>query len=320
MSGTHKKTDICDLHANINRYGLGAGVYPKASAPQPPLHPFCRCVVVPMIALSPKLKPVERPNAERLLLSSLPPNEARQIAGSREKLARALKGGESLEAIYNEGKDALYKWKTVGDILKPGLQKAPPPVPVKIQHRGKTSSGFKNDVKAVVSSLPTAVATKLQQAGAKVVAGRRVINISPSLKGVQPRGWPAGLTWDNADGFANGLDAVVAEEYRDAITNQYVKTRRASGVLRHEVGHVYDRVLGDMSKNDPAFIAAYQSDLKIVQARPDAPLFSYFTQSGEAGRSETFAELFAELLGGGAGNARVAQAFPATAAILKKVL
>ena len=28
-----------------------------------------------------------------------------------------LDGGETLEAIYNEGKDDLYKWRRVGDIL-----------------------------------------------------------------------------------------------------------------------------------------------------------------------------------------------------------
>ncbi|NJM12380.1 MAG: hypothetical protein HC889_11295 [Synechococcaceae cyanobacterium SM1_2_3] len=32
-------------------------------------------------------------------------------------MAWTLKNGESLEAIYNEGKDELYRWKKVGDIL-----------------------------------------------------------------------------------------------------------------------------------------------------------------------------------------------------------
>lgn len=70
-----------------------------------------------MIALNPKLQPKFNPNAERAFLAALPPNEARQIAGSPAKLERALKGGESLEAIYNDGKDDLYKWKRVGNIL-----------------------------------------------------------------------------------------------------------------------------------------------------------------------------------------------------------
>lgn len=33
--------DICDVHARADRYGLGPGIYPKADAPKPPLHPHC---------------------------------------------------------------------------------------------------------------------------------------------------------------------------------------------------------------------------------------------------------------------------------------
>ena len=36
-------------------------------------------------------------------------------------MERALKSGESLEAIYNDGKGDLYKWKTVGDVASSGL-------------------------------------------------------------------------------------------------------------------------------------------------------------------------------------------------------
>lgn len=116
LSSKHPKTDICDYHANLNAYGLGPGIYPKAKAPQPPFHPHCLCLTAPFIDINPKSKPTFNPNAERSFLASLPPNEARQIAGSRAKLERALKGGESLEDIYNEGKDELYKWRKVGDV------------------------------------------------------------------------------------------------------------------------------------------------------------------------------------------------------------
>ncbi|MCI7076526.1 hypothetical protein, partial [Campylobacter sp.] len=43
MSITHPRTDICDYYAGVDKYGLGAGVYPKDKAPVPPFHPFCRC-------------------------------------------------------------------------------------------------------------------------------------------------------------------------------------------------------------------------------------------------------------------------------------
>jgi hypothetical protein len=41
MSITHPMVDICDMHANLNKYALGAGCYPKELAPKPPAHPHC---------------------------------------------------------------------------------------------------------------------------------------------------------------------------------------------------------------------------------------------------------------------------------------
>lgn len=38
LSHNHPRTDICDLHARVNRYGLGAGVYPIGKNPWP-AHP-----------------------------------------------------------------------------------------------------------------------------------------------------------------------------------------------------------------------------------------------------------------------------------------
>lgn len=119
LSSKHPKTDICDYHAKVNLYGLGPGVYPKADAPKPPFHPHCFCVVSPKIDLPPKLKPRFNPDAERKFLEALPFNESRQVAGSAEKRDRILAGKATIEEVYNEGKDELYKWKRVGDILSP---------------------------------------------------------------------------------------------------------------------------------------------------------------------------------------------------------
>lgn len=113
LSSTHPKWDVCDLHAKLNAYGLGPGVYPKADAPKPPAHPFCRCILAPRLDLY--AKPRFDPKAERTFLASLPPNEARQVAGSVDKLKRALAGDATLEEIYNEGKDPLYQWQRLGD-------------------------------------------------------------------------------------------------------------------------------------------------------------------------------------------------------------
>ena len=116
MSSTHPKADQCDAMAKIDRYGLGPGVFPKAEAPKPPLHPFCRCVVSPKIDIF-DAKPRFNPKAERAFLAKLPPKEARDIAGSWEKRRRVLEDGETLEAIYNQGKDPLYRWQRLGEVV-----------------------------------------------------------------------------------------------------------------------------------------------------------------------------------------------------------
>lgn len=38
LSPSHPRPDICDMHAKVNRYGLGPGVYPKGKSPWP-AHP-----------------------------------------------------------------------------------------------------------------------------------------------------------------------------------------------------------------------------------------------------------------------------------------
>lgn len=45
IGGRHPATDICDVHANADFYGMGRGIYPKGRAPRYPAHPHCLCVL-----------------------------------------------------------------------------------------------------------------------------------------------------------------------------------------------------------------------------------------------------------------------------------
>src|SRR5690606_12522781 len=45
LSPAHPRRDICDMHAKVNRYGLGPGVYPKDRNPWP-AHPNTLSYVV----------------------------------------------------------------------------------------------------------------------------------------------------------------------------------------------------------------------------------------------------------------------------------
>lgn len=116
LSSKHPKTDICDLHAKLDAYGLGPGVYPKAEAPLPPFHPHCYCLVRPLLSIPPDQKVKARTNAARAFLESLPADEARQVMGGRERLRRVLEDGGSVQDVVNTNVDPLYHAQRMGDV------------------------------------------------------------------------------------------------------------------------------------------------------------------------------------------------------------
>jgi hypothetical protein len=48
LSSRHPKADVCDMHAHVDFYGMGPGVYPKNSVPPLPAHPHCLCSLLPV--------------------------------------------------------------------------------------------------------------------------------------------------------------------------------------------------------------------------------------------------------------------------------
>jgi len=113
MSAAHPRTDICDFHSKLDKYGLGPGCYPKPVAPKPPFHPHCLCKLVPRWDLSGNA-PRNRAKAEQAFLIEAGDKEGPKIMGSRAKWI-AAKNGEPVEKIVNAGKDPLYRLARVGD-------------------------------------------------------------------------------------------------------------------------------------------------------------------------------------------------------------
>ena len=50
LNSRHPIYDICDIHAHVDCYGLGKGVYPKDKFPVRPAHPHCMCLITPVYA------------------------------------------------------------------------------------------------------------------------------------------------------------------------------------------------------------------------------------------------------------------------------
>jgi hypothetical protein len=137
---------------------LGPGVYPKADAPQPPFHPHCYCLLSPVVNLI-NPQPKFNPNAERTFLRTLPAKEAAQVAGSFEKRRRILEDKETMEGIYNQGKDPLYQWKRVGDFMEKNVVesvagKKKPRVAVLDQVDPTTADGVKTIFERLANNNP----------------------------------------------------------------------------------------------------------------------------------------------------------------------
>jgi hypothetical protein len=94
---------------------MGKGVYPKAKAPLPPFHPYCRCVTAPRLDLTGQ-KAEEQPDdsADVSFLKRLNPSAAARVIGSRDKLARVLAGEQAVD-VFNEARDVRYAVKTLAE-------------------------------------------------------------------------------------------------------------------------------------------------------------------------------------------------------------
>lgn len=182
---------------------------------------------------------------------------------------------------------------------------------------GQVSPEFAQQMETVLQNLPVAERSLLARQGERLVVASTLGEAIPSLQGT-PRGHAPGTTFRNLDGVHSQGLSVVAETFEvrgsPGVTGRPSALRRA-GVARHELGHAIDGAIGrEMAagdlltptsqrhySNSTEFDQAYQRDLAgLDRLSPmDRMTLRYFLQSGEAGRSETFAEAYGILRGGG---------------------
>ncbi|QDU95094.1 hypothetical protein Pla8534_29060 [Lignipirellula cremea] len=187
------------------------------------------------------------------------------------------------------------------------------------------SADFRARTAEAAGTIPSGVWRRLKDGGWQVRMAAFVVDADPSLRGIQPRGWPDGTTWEHTD--AVHLPAkrllVFAEKRRNR-EGQVVDSTRVENVLRHEVGHAFDRALGgdDYYSSGTTFISAYFRDLARMAAEDRGEL-QYYLQRGPAGRQEAFAESFAIILGGGSASHRESsftRSFPRVLEQVREVL
>lgn len=91
LSPNHPRPDICDMHASVNRYGLGPGVYPKDRNPWP-AHPNTLSFVV--VVFQDEVTDADRQGKEDRIewLKKQGPGMQEAVLGSTRKRAALAKG------------------------------------------------------------------------------------------------------------------------------------------------------------------------------------------------------------------------------------
>lgn len=206
------------------------------------------------------------------------------------------------------------------------LSHEPPRARLKVGVGSGVSPEFRQEVVASLSKIPKSARDYAASHGVSVATGRFVTEVRPELKGVQPRGYPTGATWDNAEGLYHPkAKQVIVSEKRRKPDGTEVPSNRVAGVIRHEFGHAVDFANPqDRLSNRPDFVKIYEQEASAARSDPNASKsLRYFLQAGEAGRQEAFAEGFGILHGGGGSGwseEQFRKSFPGTLAAIRKTV
>lgn len=210
---------------------------------------------------------------------------------------------------------------------------------IEIKGKSPVSPEFKARVVKHLDSLPQKDLARIKKAGIKVRLGHHMDEALPRVKGMTPRGYPAGTKFNEIEGlFSPTENRIVLTEYKQdwastRLTKAYLSPGRLSTTVRHEVGHAIDKALTIRPEGGGRIIASQQAKysaqyrqefVKIIKEtgseltetgytlHGSARIISYELQpnpsalkwggSGatDAGASEMFAELYAHLRGGAA--------------------
>jgi len=245
---------------------------PKGETMNPPQHPACRCTTALIFADENGKFPRD------------------------ESLPRGWKWVDG--KLVGPPRKARQRKPRIRPGRKPKVKPKLTPTPV--EFIGDVSDEFRSEVNLAWDSIPQNVRAQMARNEVRIRAGKRVTLLRPDLKGLHPRGWPRGATWDWASGLSeSSRREIVISEYTYRYKRE-AKSDHVGATLRHEIGHAVDDLLGVRSR-DRAFVDAYNDAKSTLRTLPSftGGDLSYYLQRGEAGKREVFAEGFARLYGPG---------------------
>lgn len=163
------------------------------------------------------------------------------------------------------------------------------------------STDFVQEIQRDLRKVPMNLLVALSNSGYRIVISESLVNAVPAARNQQVRGYQPHSTWDTVYGMFNRTTRRVVMAEKALQPDPTGRTsmvplrdaQRRDGILRHEFGHAVDQYLGNFS-HTPAFVAAYNKGAASISGY-EARTLNYYLQPGDAGREETFAELFASL-------------------------
>lgn len=203
------------------------------------------------------------------------------------------------------------------------------PLPYKVNGLDDLSEQMQFNVTNGLATLPDSVHSLLARTGIGVNVGETLSYIDPDLEDESPDGWPEGTSWNMVPGRfdPNHMGVMVATDYM-TMEGRKIRNSRMSSILRHETGHGVDWALGngdDYWSSSPEFTDAWKKDSEAHKETEGFGMaggggIGYFTQEA-SGKTEVFAEVFAQLHGGGADKIlQIMDAFPTCTEIVKRRL
>lgn len=168
--------------------------------------------------------------------------------------------------------------------------------------KGGTGTDDDNELVArELAKLPKSSLEQMKSQGTKVIACRgSVTDKDPSLRGVTPRGWRPGQTWDGVPGmyYKRSNEVVIATREHGTPAGAHVPVagegHGSADLTVHESMHALDSGGGGANRSAGAgFNSARNGDIR--------SLGTYETQAGAAGQEETWAESGGRYYGGGGG-------------------
>ncbi len=161
---------------------------------------------------------------------------------------------------------------------------------------GRGTAADADVVVGELAKLPPLLLDRAVRAGVRVVACRdSVTDHLANLRGVTPRGWPPGSTWDRVPGVYDPASMSVVMATHDGANGARLLPDPGYGhgsfnALFHEFGHALDATKAlDVDSRSSSFRQAYEADRTALETANQ----SYLLQPGDAGPEEAFAEMSA---------------------------